>query len=225
MTSLFKRNRICAVQSFTTLLALITVMVSLSACATRPLKLGRKGLLESDGDRSSRSIASGGQKEADEMYAPKEGEKITLTGSWQWPLNHVQVSSPFGERGNKFHQGIDLRAPIGTAVHAAADGEVVYVGSKIRGYGRMVVLKHAGNFYTVYAHHSRNAVKLGKKVKRGAVIAYSGKTGHSTGPHLHFEIRRGTQSFDPEYAINDFIGRSSMRAVASDSRPSSRKAQ
>lgn len=206
---------------------------TLVGCATRPLKLGRRGLLDSDGSTTAayeRSIASGGQKEADQYYAPKEGEHVTLTGRWHWPLKNVQISSRFGERGSKFHQGVDLRAPVGTPVLAASDGEVVYVGSKIRGYGRMIVLKHAGNFYTVYAHHSKNKAKIGRHVKGGEVIAYSGKSGHSTGPHLHFELRRGTQSYDPEFAINDALSRpdyqKTSRTVASDDhRRGNRKTQ
>jgi murein DD-endopeptidase MepM/ murein hydrolase activator NlpD len=211
-------------QSSLLALFIFAVVASLvSGCATRPWQLGRKGLLDTDRTRS-RSIASGGQEEANERYGLREGEKVILNGNWRWPLKSVHVSSPFGDRGNKFHQGIDLRAPVGTRVMAAADGEAVYVGSKIRGYGRMVVLKHAGNFYTVYAHHSKNAVKLGKKVKMGDTIGYSGRSGHSTGPHLHFEIRRGTQSFDPEYALNEAVNQpmnqslytSRSRAVASE---------
>jgi murein DD-endopeptidase MepM/ murein hydrolase activator NlpD len=211
MKKLLKHSRKHVVFS----ISILVLCLFLGACATRPLKFSRKGLLDSDAG-VARTIASGGEKEADEMYALHTGEKIALVGNWQWPLDRVQISSQFGDRNGKFHQGIDLRAAMGTAVHAASDGEVVYVGSKIRGYGRMVVLKHAGNFYSVYAHHSRNKVKLGKHVKRGEVIAYSGKTGHSTGPHLHFEIRRGTQSFDPEFAMTDAVERNTSRAVASD---------
>lgn len=219
--------------SLTKCVVLFIALASLSACATRPVDLGRRGLLESsDHDshdswasrdssrRGGRVIASGGLKEADEFYAPREGGKVDLPGNWQWPLDHVSVTSPYGRRGSKFHQGIDLRASVGTPVHAAADGEVVYVGSKIRGYGRMIVLKHPGNFYTVYAHHSKNLIRLHQKVRKGQVIAYTGKSGHVTGPHLHFEIRRGTRSFDPQYAIKEFFRRSESRTVASDDRHS-----
>jgi murein DD-endopeptidase MepM/ murein hydrolase activator NlpD len=192
-------------------LTVITLSV-LSGCATRPMLVARKGLLDRGPSQERRddiagvSIRNGaGEAEADSIYAPKEGSKIELSGEWRWPLKSVTISSGYGDRGAKFHQGVDLRAPTGTPVLAAADGEVVYVGSKIRGYGRMVVIKHPGNFYTVYAHHSRNAVKPGRRVRMGQVIAYSGKSGHASGPHLHFELRRGTQSYDPEYALNHHI--------------------
>lgn len=194
-------------------LAFITLSVLTAGCATRPQVSSRKGLLDRGTASAHDDLArvtvknEDAEAEADAMYAPKTGQKVELSGRWQWPLKRVAISSGYGDRGSKFHQGVDLRAATGTPVMAAADGEVVYVGSKIRGYGRMVVLKHINNFYTVYAHHSRNQVRLGRRVKRGQVIALSGKSGHASGPHLHFEIRRGTQSFDPEYAINSYLGK------------------
>ncbi len=191
----------------------LILTLSLSACTTRPVRPnGRHGLLDDEIGSSSSSVA---RKTASEMYALKPGGDVDLNGKWQWPLKEVEISSPYGERGRKFHQGTDLRAPMGTPVYAAADGEVVYVGSKIRGYGRMIVIKHSGNFYTVYAHHSKNLVKSGEKVEIGQMIAKSGKSGHSSGPHLHFELRRGTQSFDPEYALNGYLKSSVNRKIAS----------
>lgn len=169
----------------------------MSACAIRPIKSGRQGLFENDSSRSLGKSTSG--------MSEDRTEEIKLAGKWQWPLKNIEVSSSYGTRGHKFHQGVDLRAPVGTPVLAANDGTVVYVGSKIRGYGRMIVLKHEDNFYSVYAHHSKNLVKVGKKVSRGDKIALSGKSGHASGPHLHFEIRQGTESYNPVYAIKENI--------------------
>ncbi len=205
-------------KSLKILVLLITVAVFLGACSTKPVKTSRRGLFSSD-DTSIVSNAQSTSTNPDELYAPKEGERVSLSGKWQWPIeNGVEISSPFGQRGRKFHQGVDIRAHMGTPVHAAADGDVVYVGSKIKGYGRMVVIKHAHDIYSVYAHHSKNLVKIGKHVIRGDVIAKSGHSGHATGPHLHFEIRRGTQSFDPQYALNENIHSIASRSVASDSK-------
>ncbi len=196
-------------------LAILSVfLIILSACSVRPTKSDKRGFLDRD---ASSSVARVDRRTASEVYAVKPGGEVSLSGDWRWPLKSIEISSPYGERGRKFHQGIDLRAPMRTPVLAAADGEVVYVGTKIRGYGRMVVLKHAGNFYTVYAHHSKNLVKMGKRVSKGEVIAYTGKSGHSSGPHLHFELRRGTQSFDPEYAFNGYFKVSANRKIASQS--------
>jgi len=182
------------------------LLLSLSACVTRAIHNDRLGLLDHGARSSGRSSASLSSDAVPNGEEPTAGSgEIQLTGTWHWPLEEVKISSPYGKRGKKFHQGVDLHAPMHTKVLAANDGVVVYVGSKIRGYGRMVVLKHADNFYSVYAHHSKNLVKVGKQVKRGDLIAYSGRSGHASGPHLHFEIRHGTESYDPVYAIKENI--------------------
>jgi murein DD-endopeptidase MepM/ murein hydrolase activator NlpD len=115
----------------------------------------------------------------------------------RWPLNHVEVTSHFGKRGREFHEGIDLRASIGTPIYAAQSGTVIYSDSRIRGYGRMIVIKHREGLATVYAHASKLLVQKGQKVKMGQKIAISGKSGHATGPHLHFEVRSGVIAVNP----------------------------
>ena len=127
--------------------------------------------------------------------APDTGTRPTL----RWPLTtvHVVVGSPFGTRSGKPHQGIDLPAPIGTPVFASADGRVVYAGNGIRGYGNLVVLKHPGDLLTVYAHNSVLLVSEGQAVHAGDRISLVGQSGHATGPHLHFEVRRGQIPRDP----------------------------
>lgn len=116
---------------------------------------------------------------------------------FKWPLRDVAVTSYFGKRGKKFHEGVDLRARIGTPVYAAQAGVVLYADSKIRGYGRMIVLKHDGQVATIYGHNSKLLVRRGDVVKQGQKIAISGNTGRSRGPHLHFEIRRGLSPVNP----------------------------
>jgi len=197
-------------------LLFISLVVSLSACSTAPTKASRHGLLDQDGDK--RVGAKFFRKTLNETLPSKSFGEVNLPGKWQWPLQDTEISSPYGERGRKFHQGVDLRAHVGTSVEAASDGEVVYVGSKIRGYGRMVVLKHQDGFYTVYAHHSKNLVKMGQRVAMGDRIALSGKSGHAIGAHLHFELRRGAQSIDPEYAFNGHLKSAANRKIASKSK-------
>jgi murein DD-endopeptidase MepM/ murein hydrolase activator NlpD len=116
-----------------------------------------------------------------------------------WPLANVArtVGSPFGTRGGRAHEGIDLPAPMGTPVFAVADGEVVYAGSGIRGYGNLVVLQHGGDLLTVYAHNANVFVTQGQGVRTGERIATVGQTGRATGPHLHFEVRQGQIPQDP----------------------------
>ena len=106
------------------------------------------------------------------------------------------VNRSFRYRGH--HIGIDFAAPIGEPVRAVADGEVIFTGSR-GGYGNLVVLEHGRNYQTYYAHLSRYADELsvGQKILRGEEIGFVGTTGVSTGPHLHFEIRKDNQYFDP----------------------------
>jgi lipoprotein NlpD len=127
------------------------------------------------------------------FVAPSEAARF------RWPLANVphNVGSPFGARDGRAHEGIDLPAPTGTPVLAAADGEVVYVGDGIRGYGNLVVLQHPGDLLTVYAHNSAVFVTQGQAVRAGDRVAAVGQTGRATGPHLHFEVRQGQIPRDP----------------------------
>jgi murein DD-endopeptidase MepM/ murein hydrolase activator NlpD len=114
---------------------------------------------------------------------------------FEWPLSG-RLTSTYGRRGRRHHDGIDIGAPRGTQVRAAADGRVAYVGS-LRGYGRMIILEHADGFATVYAHNALQHARAGAVVRRGDVIATVGRTGRTTGPNLHFEVRRDDVVYDP----------------------------
>jgi murein DD-endopeptidase MepM/ murein hydrolase activator NlpD len=94
------------------------------------------------------------------------------------------------------HEGIDLGAPYGTPIHAAADGVVVYCGW-MDGYGNLTVIDHGGGIATAYGHQSSIAVGCNQQVTQGQVIGAVGSTGHSTGPHLHFEVRVNGTPVDP----------------------------
>ena len=118
-------------------------------------------------------------------------------GDFIWPIaSYRRISSGFGQRGWRKHQGIDITAPKGTGILAAREGKVIYSGW-MRGYGRVVIIKHDKTFHTVYAHNSKNVVKRGEYVSRGQKIAKVGSTGNSTGNHLHFEIRVKDKPVDP----------------------------
>jgi murein DD-endopeptidase MepM/ murein hydrolase activator NlpD len=96
------------------------------------------------------------------------------------------------------HKGIDIAAPIGTPIVAAADGKVISAGWNSGGYGNLVKIKHFDGSITLYAHNSKILVRRGQWVKQGQQIAKMGSTGFSTGPHLHFEIHpKGKQAVNP----------------------------
>jgi murein DD-endopeptidase MepM/ murein hydrolase activator NlpD len=112
-----------------------------------------------------------------------------------WPVNGP-VTSPFGWRWGRMHQGIDIGVGTGTPIKAAAAGTIIYCGWE-SGYGNLVVIDHGGNLATAYGHQSSIAVACGQQVAQGDVIGYVGCTGHCTGPHLHFEVRIDGAPVDP----------------------------
>jgi lipoprotein NlpD len=119
--------------------------------------------------------------------------------SLRWPLQGV-LYSRFGVRQGQRHDGIDIAAPQGTPVTAAAAGTVVYTGRQA-GYGAIVILRHSNGLVTLYAHNSAVLVKEGDEVAAGAPIARVGQSGRTTGPHLHFEVREGTRPRNPLFYL------------------------
>jgi murein DD-endopeptidase MepM/ murein hydrolase activator NlpD len=95
------------------------------------------------------------------------------------------------------NDGINIAAPAGAPVMAAADGTVAYAGNQLRGFGNLVLIRHANGLITAYAHNQSLLVQKGDKVKRGATIARVGSTGNVAKPQLHFEIRKGEEPVDP----------------------------
>ena len=114
-----------------------------------------------------------------------------------WPVAKPVVSSKFGHRWGRNHEGIDLAAPLGVAVFAADDGVVIYADNLLSGYGNMVILEHNGGLLTAYAHNSVLLVQKADRVRRGQMIARVGQSGRATAPHLHFEVRVGEKPRDP----------------------------
>jgi len=188
--------------------------------AESPVVFGKTSSKESEGSSGSSRASSvfgthkgsGGEKQANNTDEKdnkdnKDGhskerlsddENPRSAPNYLWPVDGGKIVSFYGWRSSRrFHDGIDIKAESGTKVFAAKSGEVIYSDHKIRGYGNMIVIRHNGGFSTVYAHNKVLLVHKGDVVQQGDVISHVGSTGHSTGPHLHFEVRKGKFSADP----------------------------
>ena len=164
----------------------------------------RKELLKDE--QELKALLDRHQKDAERLE--KELTKLLSAGEYvggemQWPApGFERITSPFGYRihpilkTRRMHSGIDIATPRGTTIVAATRGTVVFSGV-LGGYGRTIIIDHGGGIMTLYAHNSRLLVKAGQKVLRGQRVALAGSTGMSTGPHLHFEVRKNTKVVDP----------------------------
>ncbi|SAK53096.1 peptidase [Caballeronia catudaia] len=163
---------------------------SSAAAASTPSKIAQPPLLPTP----EKSVA---QKPATEKPAASEEHQPAVAanapkGTFVWPV-HGEVVRKFGASGNK---GIDIEGKVGQPVKAAAAGKVVYAGSGLRSYGRMIIVKHGNDYLTAYAYNEKLLVKEGDSVKQGSTIADMG-TGPSGTPALHFEVRKSGAAVDP----------------------------
>jgi murein DD-endopeptidase MepM/ murein hydrolase activator NlpD len=156
----------------------IWAALSLSGCTTVP-----------------RQRATGGRIATYDVRAPERYHEV-VSRRFSWPVPGGEVSSGFGIRDGVMHDGVDIRAPLGTAVRAA-DGGVVIFSGHLRGYGNVVIIRHDDHYATVYGHNLRNLVPAGDRVARGQIVATVGNTGHTTGSNLHFEVRRDNLARNP----------------------------
>lgn len=119
-------------------------------------------------------------------------------GDYLWPVPSTKrISSKFGMRWGRKHEGIDIPGKRGSHILAAQSGVVVYSSSDMGGYGNTTIISHKNGVFTVYAHALKNFTRKGQKVHRGQVIAQVGSTGRSTAPHLHFEMRKNSIALNP----------------------------
>jgi murein DD-endopeptidase MepM/ murein hydrolase activator NlpD len=149
-------------------------------------------------ERASASLAASikAAQASSSSYKPSSDSDSTPSAAgFIWPVNGPVVS-PFGMRWGRMHEGIDIAAPSGTPISAAASGRVVYAGW-MDGYGNLVAIDHGGGLSTAYAHQSSIAAGVGQTVSQGQTIGYVGCTGHCFGPHLHFEVRVNGTPVDP----------------------------
>lgn len=142
-------------------------------------------------------------KNLEQVLVNLQSDRDYEGGEMRWPVpGHSRISSPYGNRihpilgTNRFHSGIDIPAPTGTNIIAAGPGTVAFAGNR-GGYGRTVFIDHGGGIITLYAHCNTLQVSEGQRVEAGQTIAKVGSTGMSTGPHLHFEVRKNGKYVDP----------------------------
>ena len=138
-------------------------------------------------------VAAAAPQAKSEPAAPAPVADATPSESFRWPAKG-RVIAGYGSSGN---EGINIAVPEGTPVKAAEEGTVAYAGSDVKGYGKLVLVRHANGYVSAYAHNGEIDVKPGEKVKRGQTIAKSGASGNVTSPQLHFEIRKGGSPVDP----------------------------
>jgi murein DD-endopeptidase MepM/ murein hydrolase activator NlpD len=136
--------------------------------------------------------------------------------AFRWPMQAGLITSPFGPRGVSFHDGLDIAAEEGTPVYAARDGRVIY-SDHIPGYGNIVIVSHERGLTTVYAHNSRNEVREGQWVRQGDKVSELGRSGRTTGPNLHFEVRTQNVARNPLYFLPPVPSGLSRAPVGSDS--------
>jgi murein DD-endopeptidase MepM/ murein hydrolase activator NlpD len=146
------------------------------------------GLAQASATLAAKIQASSGAYSAPADVTPSASGLI-------WPVSGP-ITSSFGMRWGRMHEGIDIGVPAGTPIHASASGQVVYSGW-MSGYGNLVAIDHGGGLSTAYAHQSSIVAGMGQTVSQGAVIGYVGCTGHCFGPHLHFEVRVNGAPVDP----------------------------
>ncbi|WP_350334154.1 peptidoglycan DD-metalloendopeptidase family protein [Coralliovum pocilloporae] len=119
------------------------------------------------------------------------------TRGFRWPVNGRIISNYGAKTGGQRNDGINLSVPMNTPVKAAEAGKVIYAGSELKGYGNLVLVRHADGWVSAYAHNSELTVSRGQDVRRGQIIAKSGQSGSVSSPQLHFELRKGSKPVDP----------------------------
>lgn len=133
---------------------------------------------------------------ADHPPAPRPPEK----GRFQWPLNGTVIRS-FGTNGRVLSKGIEISTPVGSVVHSAGAGRVIYSSDGVAGYGNLIIIRHDDGFFSVYGFNKKNLISVGTFVSRGQRIALSGTPPGGGSPRLHFEIRNGKDAVDPIFYL------------------------
>lgn len=158
------------------------------------------GKILSASEEKEKKRSRGSNKYVRESRESDDGDSVRVDhGRFVWPVKGGLIS-PFGIRHGRRHDGVDLKGDTGDPVKSAGKGKVVFSG-QMRGYGNLIIIRHKDDFFTVYAHNSKNIAKKDQSVKEGDLIAKVGRTGRATGPHLHFEVRHGQNARNPLFFL------------------------
>ncbi|SDF73381.1 Murein DD-endopeptidase MepM and murein hydrolase activator NlpD, contain LysM domain [Limimonas halophila] len=160
----------------------------------KPRAIARRQRRDEGREAETRQAAA----DADRSAAPVSDPPARSAGSFLWPVKG-EVIADYGPQNNGLHNdGVNIAAPSGTAIRAAANGVVAYVGDDLKGFGKLVLVKHADGWITAYAHAAAIIVDRGDRVERGQPLARVGSSGNVSRPQLHFEVRKGSQAIDPQ---------------------------
>jgi murein DD-endopeptidase MepM/ murein hydrolase activator NlpD len=160
-------------------------------------------LAAADTPQKARLAQAAPNAEEPAVQSPVKATEATgALPTFRWPVRGKVITAYGAKANGKANDGINLAVPEGTPVKAADDGVVAYSGNELKGYGNLVLVRHANGYVTAYAHASELMVKRGDTIKRGQVIAKSGQSGEVQSPQLHFEIRKGSSPVDPLQFLN-----------------------
>ncbi|HLZ02262.1 MAG TPA: LysM peptidoglycan-binding domain-containing M23 family metallopeptidase [Bradyrhizobium sp.] len=170
----------------------------LGAVATAPAAVPVAGTrVAAAAPQQSARLAQANPPPEEAVTPLKASEATGALPTFRWPVRGKIIAAYGAKTNGKSNDGINLAVPEGTPVKAAEDGVVAYAGNELKGYGNLILVRHANGYVTAYAHASQLLVKRGDTIKRGQVIAKSGQSGEVASPQLHFEIRKGSTPVDP----------------------------
>ncbi len=175
------------------------------AAAPQPQPVAAKPVVTAAVEPVQKARMATETKEIEQTHAKsavKTAEATNALPTFRWPVRGRVIAAYGAKTNGKQNDGINVAVPEGTPVKAAEDGVVAYAGNELKGYGNLILVRHANGYVTAYAHASELEVKRGDTIKRGQVIAKSGQTGDVGSPQLHFEIRKGSSPVDPLRFLN-----------------------
>lgn len=175
------------------------------AVAAAPQSVATKPVVTAAAEPVQKARMATETREIEQTHAQssvKTAEATNALPTFRWPVRGRVIAGYGAKTNGKQNDGINVAVPEGTPVKAAEDGVVAYAGNELKGYGNLVLVRHANGYVTAYAHASELEVKRGDTIKRGQVIAKSGQTGDVGSPQLHFEIRKGSSPVDPLQFLN-----------------------